>query len=1305
MSSYLLTPIMFLGVLSVAAENLAPLEKELSEKYDAGRFAEAIPIAEEIVAIRRAQGGESEIEYGESLTRLGALYAKMCQYGQAESTLRQAVDIDHDTQRGRTLHADSLYELGYLYLLTGDYEKSQDYLDQAKVLRGESVGETHPDFAKSLYGLAELSAALGDQEIALSLHERALEIRRSTLGERHPNYAKSLHRLGATYAELGRMDEARPLFEAALAIRRDVLDKSHPDIADSLATAGLLFCITGRLAEAEPLLQEALKIYKAIFGENHLAVADAMNNLGYLYWRIGKFDLAEPLFQKALEITRKKLGDAHPDYANGLNNLAAVYLQIGEMEKIEPLLEQALDIKRRTLPKEHPDIIMGLENLGVFCLKMKNYESAESYLEKAIKMGRKAFGPTHPSYASCVGVLGALYLETKDYAKAEVPLREAIDILRLAPGENNPELAGHLANLGLVYEKQGNYTEAEPLLREALDIRSRIFEEHHPDRVDVMDLLASLLKETGQYEEAEQLYRQVVQIRGKALGKEHPDYAKSLTDLAELYMKNGAHDRALPLVEEAVEAWSKSGQEQRSALAVGRAHLGVIYFALGQLEKAKPLLEEAAQMARPGSDEERLLYVHVRGLSILAILRFSEEGATEKAVLLLDEAVRIGREEPVAGGAVLVKNLAALGGLYWDTGDQKKSEALLQEASGLLRDVPGEERLEYLSGLSTLFGHYRRSGQHAIVVTVIDALLKDNPECATLFVKRGKAHMDLAEYRNASDDFEQALKLNPDDPEALHQRGHLHQGLGEWDRARSDYSYAIEHGGPPSHLYGARGTVHMLQGDTDAAIADYEKAMETRGSGQGIDSADETIGILNNLTLLYSSKGDHDAVVPFSIELVKLLKATRGDEHPDYLTELYNLGATYLATGDYEKAKACLESAAKTRARVLGENHPDHAKTTACIAILHLMMDAQAGHPPVSVEYEGSMEAEMIELLKSERFADAMVAAGWILELRREKYEEDSVLYAASLIKMAKFHLSQSDFHRAQPLLERALRIQKTLLGEGHSEFFATQQILDAVQRRNMPIPSLDASSPVHQQESSAKVDRTLLRRIFLSFDPGNPETRDRAKAHMKEIWDALEAGGDFQELAKAHSEGPCAEEGGLVGWVTKGDLVEALESVVFGLEVGKYSQVVETEEYGLQILYVEDRQRAGAASSDEVQVEAIETIREQKTPENAEPRTAPPTKIPADLEDDASKELSALSGQPDALPTVEGLLALASRNSLSEADITSFELKGFTESGELRVRFAAAGQVPIPADTDSTEYENLLPASGFADALEVAHE
>lgn len=78
----------------------------------------------------------------------------------------------------------------------------------------------------------------------------------------------------------------------------------------------------------------------------------------------------------------------------------------------------------------------------------------------------------------------------------------------------------------------------------------------------------------------------------------------------------------------------------------------------------------------------------------------------------------------------------------------------------------------------------------------------------------------------------------------------------------------------------------------------------------------------------------------------------------------------------------------------------------------------------------------------------------------------------------------------------------------------------------------------------------------------------------VNEIEKRLKAGGDFAELAKLYSEGPGAQDGGLMGYVKKGDLLPEIEKIVFAMKAGEVSGVIQTG-LGYHFFKVEERKEA----------------------------------------------------------------------------------------------------------------------------------
>lgn len=127
--------------------------------------------------------------------------------------------------------------------------------------------------------------------------------------------------------------------------------------------------------------------------------------------------------------------------------------------------------------------------------------------------------------------------------------------------------------------------------------------------------------------------------------------------------------------------------------------------------------------------------------------------------------------------------------------------------------------------------------------------------------------------------------------------------------------------------------------------------------------------------------------------------------------------------------------------------------------------------------------------------------------------------------------------------------------------------------------------------------ERVRVRQIFLQAPEGDPEARQAARARLELVLQELDAGARFADLARQYSEAPGAEEGGIIGWQRRGDLIPALEEEAFRLDSGEYGGIVESPG-GLHILKVDDRQEAGVAPLSEVRNDIEPYIRSQQASE-----------------------------------------------------------------------------------------------------------
>jgi peptidyl-prolyl cis-trans isomerase C len=121
------------------------------------------------------------------------------------------------------------------------------------------------------------------------------------------------------------------------------------------------------------------------------------------------------------------------------------------------------------------------------------------------------------------------------------------------------------------------------------------------------------------------------------------------------------------------------------------------------------------------------------------------------------------------------------------------------------------------------------------------------------------------------------------------------------------------------------------------------------------------------------------------------------------------------------------------------------------------------------------------------------------------------------------------------------------------------------------------------------KAERAQAQHILVA--PAGKDEADRASARAKieSIRTRIKSGGVFADEAAAHSECPSGKQaGGSLGWFGRGMMVKAFDDVVFSLQVGELSEIVETE-FGFHIIQKTAHEDASEAEFDDVR----ETIRD----------------------------------------------------------------------------------------------------------------
>jgi tetratricopeptide (TPR) repeat protein len=144
-------------------DDLAALNWQVVQLHQAGKYAEAIPLAQSMLALAERLRGPDHPDVGTSLNSLAGLYEFRGRYAEAESLYKRSLSI-----------------------------------------REKALGPEHPDVGNSLNNLAGLYESQGRYAEAEPLYKRSLAIREKSFGPEHPIVGNSLNNLAVLYGFQGR---------------------------------------------------------------------------------------------------------------------------------------------------------------------------------------------------------------------------------------------------------------------------------------------------------------------------------------------------------------------------------------------------------------------------------------------------------------------------------------------------------------------------------------------------------------------------------------------------------------------------------------------------------------------------------------------------------------------------------------------------------------------------------------------------------------------------------------------------------------------------------------------------------------------------------------------------------------------------------------------------------------------------------------------------------------------------------------------------------------------------------------------
>jgi tetratricopeptide (TPR) repeat protein len=174
----MLLVVSFTGVPAIAQQDeAAALHKRVLELYQAGKFSEAIPLAERVLAIREKAFGPDHPEIATVLNSLAVLYTAQGRYAEAEPLLKRSLAIREKVLgSGQPNFAQSLNSLAVLYRDQGRYADAESLHKRALAIFWSVDSEAATRLTTSTFAFMKTDPKLGRAEAPArcdaGLHER-----------------------------------------------------------------------------------------------------------------------------------------------------------------------------------------------------------------------------------------------------------------------------------------------------------------------------------------------------------------------------------------------------------------------------------------------------------------------------------------------------------------------------------------------------------------------------------------------------------------------------------------------------------------------------------------------------------------------------------------------------------------------------------------------------------------------------------------------------------------------------------------------------------------------------------------------------------------------------------------------------------------------------------------------------------------------------------------------------------------------------------------------------------------------------
>ena len=494
---------------------LKALRKEPARRYrsanafadDIGLYLKSMPIVARTDSWRY-RAGKFVHRHLAAVTASVLVFAMLATFTVLLSVQNRNVIQERDTAREVIQFLEDIFMAHDPSRARGADVTAEEILAEGAERIRSNLGD-RPEIQSALMGtIGRVYFNLGEYQPSEEMLEQALTLRLQTDGESHPAVATARNDLAEVLIRRAQYDRAIDLLQQSLAVNQLSNDGSSPLVATNLFNLADVYLATGKLDDAEAAVRSSIAIFMQISDQFGVELAEAKSSLARVLQVRGELDETESLLLEAIEILSTSQGPDHPLMAYYLQNLGVLQRSKGDLVAAEQTLQMAMEATRRILGGKHPLLAVVLVDRGILLHMTGDYDAAERVIREALDLGIEIHGTIHPRVGLHKTLLGMLLHDKADLINAEATLRDALLIFDQVLDDDHQYVASALTELGAVLNTSGRAADAREVLERALQIRLKDYPPEHllvaATQIEYGDTLSRL----GRFDEAEPLLKE-----------------------------------------------------------------------------------------------------------------------------------------------------------------------------------------------------------------------------------------------------------------------------------------------------------------------------------------------------------------------------------------------------------------------------------------------------------------------------------------------------------------------------------------------------------------------------------------------------------------------------------------------------------------------------------------------------------------------------------------------------------------------------------------------------------------------------